>query len=131
MLAQLIAPQPRLWRGCVEVSCSYTLKSVLLTISETCNSNPGFKPVASGGDGAIVQYWYVGYDTTLAVSTLTSRRESRIYHLYKTVIVGYQVTSAFLSYPTHILTFCCYPGNRFYKDVEISSAKKIFYSLTV
>ncbi|TFK39674.1 lipase [Crucibulum laeve] len=41
-----------------------------------CNSNPGFKPVASGGNGGSVQYWYVGYDPTL-----------------KTIIVGYQGTN--------------------------------------
>ncbi|KAG8833346.1 hypothetical protein FRC20_007695, partial [Serendipita sp. 405] len=26
-----------------------------------CAKLPGFKPVASGGDGGIVQYWFVGY----------------------------------------------------------------------
>ncbi|KAI6113356.1 Alpha/Beta hydrolase protein [Pisolithus croceorrhizus] len=30
-----------------------------------CAANPYFKPVASGGDGAAVQYWFVGYDPTL------------------------------------------------------------------
>ncbi|KAL0568267.1 hypothetical protein V5O48_013727 [Marasmius crinis-equi] len=40
-----------------------------------CNANPTFKPVASGGDGGGVQFWYVGYDPTL-----------------KTVIVGHQGT---------------------------------------
>ncbi|GBE86641.1 hypothetical protein SCP_0905210 [Sparassis crispa] len=29
-----------------------------------CEANPDFKPVASGGDGSDVQYWYVGYDRT-------------------------------------------------------------------
>ncbi|KAF8159299.1 lipase [Crassisporium funariophilum] len=42
-----------------------------------CNKNAGFKPIASGGDGAVTQYWYVGYDTTL-----------------KSIIVGYQGTDA-------------------------------------
>ncbi|KAG5640072.1 hypothetical protein DXG03_001307, partial [Asterophora parasitica] len=42
-----------------------------------CNSNSGFKPVASGGDGAVTQYWFVGYDPALA-----------------TVIVSYQGTDA-------------------------------------
>ncbi|KAF5379409.1 hypothetical protein D9615_006490 [Tricholomella constricta] len=42
-----------------------------------CNANPTFRPVASGGDGAITQFWYVGYDPTL-----------------RTVIVGYQGTDA-------------------------------------
>ncbi|TFK39676.1 lipase [Crucibulum laeve] len=40
-----------------------------------CNANSGFRPVASGGDGAIIQYWYVGYDPAL-----------------QTVIVAYQGT---------------------------------------
>ncbi|KAG0697948.1 Alpha/Beta hydrolase protein [Suillus ampliporus] len=30
-----------------------------------CNANPGFKPVASGGNGDSVQYWFVGYDPNL------------------------------------------------------------------
>ncbi|KAF5316578.1 hypothetical protein D9619_006734 [Psilocybe cf. subviscida] len=30
-----------------------------------CNKNPVFKPIASGGDGAVTQFWYVGYDSTL------------------------------------------------------------------
>jgi len=27
-----------------------------------CNANPRFLPIASGGDGAVIQFWYVGYD---------------------------------------------------------------------
>ncbi|KAJ6605839.1 lipase [Mycena sp. CBHHK59/15] len=30
-----------------------------------CDANPGFHPVASGGDGDAVQFWYVGVDSTL------------------------------------------------------------------
>ncbi|PMD22514.1 lipase [Hyaloscypha hepaticicola] len=30
-----------------------------------CNANPGFHTVASGGDGDNIQYWFVGYSTTL------------------------------------------------------------------
>jgi len=30
-----------------------------------CNANPGFIPVASGGDGSYTQYWFVGFDPTL------------------------------------------------------------------
>ncbi|KAG6827780.1 hypothetical protein H0H92_010473 [Tricholoma furcatifolium] len=30
-----------------------------------CAENPDFKPVAAGGDGDEVQFWYVGYDPTL------------------------------------------------------------------
>lgn len=40
-----------------------------------CVANPLFKPVASGGDGDDIQYWYVGYDPTL-----------------KTIIVAHQGT---------------------------------------
>jgi len=40
-----------------------------------CNANPGFKPIASGGDGSGTQFWYVGYDPTL-----------------KTIIVAHQGT---------------------------------------
>ncbi|KAF9563618.1 lipase [Agrocybe pediades] len=42
-----------------------------------CNQNPSLKPIASGGNGATIQYWYVGYDTSL-----------------KSIIVGYQGTDA-------------------------------------
>ncbi|KAI0258698.1 hypothetical protein BC834DRAFT_974875 [Gloeopeniophorella convolvens] len=27
-----------------------------------CQANPSFQPVASGGDGTDIQYWYVGWD---------------------------------------------------------------------
>ncbi|KJA19614.1 hypothetical protein HYPSUDRAFT_204495 [Hypholoma sublateritium FD-334 SS-4] len=47
------------------------------TCGANCDANPTFKPVASGGDGAVVQYWFVGYDLTL-----------------QTVIVGHQGTVA-------------------------------------
>ncbi|KAJ8586169.1 alpha/beta-hydrolase [Rhizopogon salebrosus TDB-379] len=30
-----------------------------------CDANPNFKPVASGGNGDSVQYWFVGYDPNL------------------------------------------------------------------
>ncbi|KAH7908319.1 Alpha/Beta hydrolase protein [Hygrophoropsis aurantiaca] len=30
-----------------------------------CEANPTFEPVASGGNGDSIQYWYVGYDPTL------------------------------------------------------------------
>jgi len=30
-----------------------------------CNANPGFRPVASGGDGDATQFWFVGADTAL------------------------------------------------------------------
>ncbi|KAJ3520580.1 hypothetical protein NMY22_g12694 [Coprinellus aureogranulatus] len=40
-----------------------------------CSENSGFVPIASGGDGAIVQRWYVGWDASL-----------------QTIIVAYQGT---------------------------------------
>nr|ABN45742.1 lipase [Antrodia cinnamomea] len=30
-----------------------------------CEANPDFEPVASGGNGDSIQYWFVGYDPTL------------------------------------------------------------------
>ncbi|SJL18767.1 uncharacterized protein ARMOST_22367 [Armillaria ostoyae] len=45
------------------------------TCGTNCEANPNFHPVASGGDGATVQYWYVGYDADL-----------------DTIIVGHQGT---------------------------------------
>ncbi|KAJ7708834.1 lipase [Mycena rosella] len=30
-----------------------------------CNANPGFHPIASGGDGDATQFWFVGVDMTL------------------------------------------------------------------
>ncbi|KAJ7132292.1 lipase [Mycena epipterygia] len=30
-----------------------------------CAANPGFRPIASGGDGDATQFWFVGVDTTL------------------------------------------------------------------
>ncbi|KAF9456174.1 Alpha/Beta hydrolase protein [Collybia nuda] len=35
------------------------------TCGTHCEATPSFKPVASGGDGSITQFWYVGYDPTL------------------------------------------------------------------
>ncbi|RXW16318.1 hypothetical protein EST38_g9541 [Candolleomyces aberdarensis] len=40
-----------------------------------CSANPSFIPIASGGDGGNVQYWFVGYDPSL-----------------QTIIVSYQGT---------------------------------------
>ncbi|KAJ7577990.1 Alpha/Beta hydrolase protein [Mycena floridula] len=47
------------------------------TCGANCNANPTFKPIASGGNGASVQFWYVGFDPTL-----------------NTIIVGHQGTDA-------------------------------------
>ncbi|TFK92476.1 lipase [Polyporus arcularius HHB13444] len=35
------------------------------TCGTNCEGNPTFKPLASGGDGVTVQYWFVGYDPSL------------------------------------------------------------------
>ncbi|KAH9940803.1 lipase [Epithele typhae] len=35
------------------------------TCGANCDANPTFEPVASGGDGAITQFWYVGFDPAL------------------------------------------------------------------
>ncbi|KAL6297828.1 Alpha/Beta hydrolase protein [Sparassis latifolia] len=31
----------------------------------SCNANPAFQPIAAGGDGSDVQFWFVGYDPAL------------------------------------------------------------------
>ncbi|KAF8141365.1 Alpha/Beta hydrolase protein [Boletus edulis] len=48
-------------------SAAYCDPSMTLSWScgANCDYNAGFKPVASGGDGDRVQYWYVGYDSSL------------------------------------------------------------------
>ncbi|KAF6761833.1 lipase [Ephemerocybe angulata] len=49
---------------------------------KNCRANPTFKPVATGGDGNDIQFWFVGIDPTL-----------------KTVVVGHQGTD-----PTKIMS---------------------------
>ncbi|KAF8999368.1 hypothetical protein BDZ89DRAFT_1082777, partial [Hymenopellis radicata] len=44
--------RPRRWPGAVAVT--------------NCNANSDFIPVASGGDGSDVQFWYAGYSPSLA-----------------------------------------------------------------
>ncbi|KAI9062754.1 lipase [Trametes sanguinea] len=48
-------------------SAGYCSSSVTSTWScgANCAANPQFKPVAAGGDGDSVQYWFVGYDPSL------------------------------------------------------------------
>ncbi|KAF8555827.1 alpha/beta-hydrolase [Imleria badia] len=48
-------------------SAAYCTPSTTLSWScgASCDNNAGFEPVASGGDGNRVQYWYVGYDRSL------------------------------------------------------------------
>ncbi|KAF8508908.1 lipase [Gautieria morchelliformis] len=50
-------------------------KTINWSCGANCNANPGFIPVASGGDGAVTQFWYVGFDPAL-----------------NTVVVGHQGT---------------------------------------
>ncbi|TFK48453.1 alpha/beta-hydrolase [Heliocybe sulcata] len=58
-------------------SAAYCSPSTTINWScgSNCEANAGFEPVASGGDGTFIQYWYVGYDPSL-----------------KTVIVAHQGT---------------------------------------
>ncbi|KAF8075191.1 lipase [Lyophyllum atratum] len=73
-----------------------------------CNANPGFKPVASGGDGSNTQFWYVGYDSTL-----------------RTVVVGYQGTDSSQIMP--IVT----DGNFFLTNLDSSLFPGISSSIEV
>lgn len=36
-----------------------------ISLAANCEANPSFIPVASGGDGVDVQFWFVGFDPTL------------------------------------------------------------------
>ncbi|KAF8825526.1 hypothetical protein HHX47_DHR6000298 [Lentinula edodes] len=38
---------------------------LILSLAANCEANPTFVPVASGGDGDSIQFWFVGYDPTL------------------------------------------------------------------
>ncbi|KAK0490188.1 lipase [Armillaria luteobubalina] len=64
---------------CAAFALVASLMSVCFAATIVCPrkapTNPGFKPVASGGDGDDVQFWYVGYDPS-----------------FNTIIVGYQGT---------------------------------------
>jgi hypothetical protein len=48
-------------------SAGYCKPNTILswTCGLNCDSNPSFRPIASGGDGGFVQYWFVGYDPVL------------------------------------------------------------------
>ncbi|KAM5544646.1 hypothetical protein V8D89_001544 [Ganoderma adspersum] len=35
------------------------------TCGANCQANPSFEPIAAGGDGAVTQFWYVGFDPVL------------------------------------------------------------------
>ncbi|KZT69278.1 lipase [Daedalea quercina L-15889] len=61
--AQIDAYTPYTWYA----SAGYCAPSETLAwdCGTSCEANPDFEPVASGGDGDSVQYWFVGYDPTL------------------------------------------------------------------
>ncbi|OJT09214.1 hypothetical protein TRAPUB_14340 [Trametes pubescens] len=40
-------------------------KTLTWTCGANCLANPSFKPVAAGGDGDKVQFWFVGFDPDL------------------------------------------------------------------
>jgi len=71
--SQVSAFKPYAWYA----SAAYCSASELVNWScgARCNANSGFKPIAAGGDGDDVQYWFVGYDPSL-----------------KSIIVGHQGT---------------------------------------
>ncbi|CAA7265172.1 unnamed protein product [Cyclocybe aegerita] len=40
-------------------------QTLLWACGQSCDANPTFRPIASGGDGIDIQFWYVGFDPTL------------------------------------------------------------------
>jgi hypothetical protein len=58
-----IASLPPHQHGPVEVSNTLQIYEwVLIMSAANCQANPGFVPIATGGDGSSVQYWFVGYN---------------------------------------------------------------------
>ena len=49
------------------IDCDQRSSLIYLCLAK-CSANSGFQPVASGGNGGSVQYWFVGYDPALKVS---------------------------------------------------------------
>jgi hypothetical protein len=47
------------------VAFSHPSTTIEIIAVNCAGANPGFHPIASGGDGAAVQFWFVGVDTTL------------------------------------------------------------------
>ena len=60
---------------------------------EACQANPNFHPVAAGGDGAVVQYWYVGYDMDLKARLEVTSLLRFTEFSNQMVIVGHQGTN--------------------------------------
>ena len=50
----------------------YWRSNQVICVAAKCTSNSGFAPIASGGDGAVTQYWYVGWDAALKVCAISS-----------------------------------------------------------
>ncbi|KAI0749977.1 lipase [Daedaleopsis nitida] len=40
-------------------------KTITWSCGHHCDANPNFKPIAAGGDGILVEFWYVGFDPDL------------------------------------------------------------------
>ncbi|KAF8887329.1 lipase class 3 family protein [Infundibulicybe gibba] len=63
-IAPLVAPQISAYKPFTYfASTAYCAPSTTLSwnCGANCDANAGFAPVASGGDGASTQFWYVGY----------------------------------------------------------------------
>lgn len=104
------AGQQTLWLGTVVVSGLGRNRWVFDAndLAANCQANPSFVPIASGGDGAITQYWFVGFDPALAVS-FRFRKSELCAHRLQSIIVGYQVR-LFFSRPGPLLIVD--PGHR-------------------
>ncbi|KAI1796798.1 alpha/beta-hydrolase [Ganoderma leucocontextum] len=61
--AQVAAFKPYTWYAAT-VACQ--LSAIMdWNCGEKCDANPTFKPIATGGDGDLTQFWFAGYDPTL------------------------------------------------------------------
>ncbi|KAI1796789.1 alpha/beta-hydrolase [Ganoderma leucocontextum] len=62
-LAEISSFKPYTWYA----STSYCepANTLAWNCGPNCQANPSFKPIASGGDGIVTQFWFVGYDPTL------------------------------------------------------------------
>ncbi|KAF7309531.1 Lipase-3 domain-containing protein [Mycena indigotica] len=52
-------------------------KTLAWNCGGNCQANPTFKPVAAGGDGDATQFWFVGYDPTLATVIVSHQGTDR------------------------------------------------------
>lgn len=51
----------------MSLSITVTEEYITKFLAANCNANAGFVPIASGGDGVVTQFWYVGFDKSLQV----------------------------------------------------------------